>query len=57
MTENGISVKGENDLSVEDAINDTPRVEYFKGYLDAMLKAVTEDKVDVQGYFGWSLLE
>lgn len=69
VTENGISVKGENSLSVEDAINDTPRVEYFKGercvslrstrlklgssgYLNAMLQAVTEDKVDVRGYFG-----
>jgi len=57
VTENGISVKGENSLSVEDAINDTPRVEYFKGYLNAMLQAVTEDKVDVRGYFGWSLLD
>lgn len=54
VTENGFSVKGENDLPVENAVEDTDRQEYFAQYTQALLEAVTEDGVDVRGYFGWS---
>ncbi|KAH8101880.1 intracellular family 1 beta glucosidase [Cristinia sonorae] len=57
VTENGFPVKGENDIPVEDAVHDTDRVEYFAGYTNALLEAVTQDGVDVRGYFGWSLLD
>jgi len=57
VTENGFCVKNENDKPLPDALEDTDRVEYFKGYTNAMLQAVTVDGVDVRGYFGWSLLD
>ncbi len=49
-------MKGENSLAVADAIHDTDRVNYFAGMLDSLLKAKTEDGVDVRSYFGWSEL-
>ncbi|CDO75757.1 hypothetical protein BN946_scf184921.g33 [Trametes cinnabarina] len=57
VTENGFPVKGENALPVDKAVNDVDRIEYFEGYADAMLRAVTEDGVPVKGYFAWSLLD
>ncbi len=56
VTENGFAVKGENDLSVEEALQDTDRQKYFKQYTNAFLQAVTEDGVVIKGYFGWSEL-
>jgi hypothetical protein len=57
VTENGISVPNENTLCLEDALNDTFRVRYYEGYLNAMLDAVTLDGVEILGYMAWSLLE
>lgn len=57
VTENGFAAKNENILPVEDVLHDVDRVEYFKGYANAMLKAVHDDGVAVKGYFGWSLLD
>ena len=54
VTENGYCVKNENSLAVMDAVHDTDRVNYFSGMLDSLLKAKTEDGVDVRSYFGWS---
>ena len=47
-------MKGENDLPVEKAVDDTDRQEYYRDYATALLQAVTEDGADVRGYFGWS---
>ncbi|KAI0659353.1 beta-glucosidase 1A [Cubamyces menziesii] len=57
VTENGFAAKGENVLPVDQVVKDTDRVEYFQGYTDALLRAVTEDGVPVKGYFAWSLLD
>ncbi|KIJ63193.1 glycoside hydrolase family 1 protein [Hydnomerulius pinastri MD-312] len=57
ITESGFAVKGENSKTIEEAINDTDREEYYRDYTKAMLEAVTEDGVDVKGYFAWSLLD
>lgn len=54
VTENGFPVKGENSMPIEQAIQDSDRVEYFQGHLDALLGAKLEDGVDVRAYFGWS---
>jgi beta-glucosidase len=56
-TENGYSVKNENSLTIEEALHDTDRLEYYKGNVEALLKAVREDGVDVRSYFAWSLLD
>ncbi|KAI0777253.1 beta-glucosidase 1A [Trametes elegans] len=57
VTENGFPVKGENDLPVSQAVQDTDRMDYFKGYADALLHAVVNDGVPVKGYFAWSILD
>ncbi|OBZ77528.1 Beta-glucosidase 1A [Grifola frondosa] len=59
ITENGFAAKedSENKLPVNVLIHDKDRLDYFEGYTNAMLQAVTEDKVPVKGYFGWSLLD
>ncbi|KAJ9134435.1 Glycoside hydrolase [Pleurostoma richardsiae] len=57
VTENGTSVKGENDLPLEKVLEDDFRVEYFDGYAKAMALASSEDGVNVKGYMGWSLMD
>jgi beta-glucosidase len=47
-------VNKENGLSIEEAVHDKDRVDYYRGYLNAMLAAVEEDGVDVRSYFAWS---
>jgi len=57
VTENGTSLKGENDLPLEELLNDEFRVEYFRGYVGALADAHTFDGVDVRGYSAWSLMD
>lgn len=57
VTENGTSLKGENDLPLEELLKDDFRVEYFEGYVHAMAEAYTFDDVNVRAYMAWSLME
>lgn len=57
VTENGTSLKGENDMSLEQIVEDDFRVEYFDGYVKAMALASKEDGVNVKGYLAWSLMD
>ena len=57
VTENGTSVKGENDMSKEERLEDDFRLGYHKDYVNAMNDAVREDGVDCKGYMAWSLME
>jgi hypothetical protein len=57
VTENGTSLKGENELPLEQLLDDEFRVEYFRGYIGALADAHTLDGVDVRGYSAWSLME
>jgi beta-glucosidase len=57
VTENGTSIKGENDLPKEQILHDDFRVWYFKEYIQAMVDARCEDGVNVIGYMAWSLME
>lgn len=57
ITENGTSVKGENDLSPMEILHDDFRAQFFREYIDAMADACSLDKIDVRGYMAWSLLE
>lgn len=49
VTENGMSVKGENELPREKLLEDDFRLEYFRGYVAAMAEAVREDGDDCRG--------
>jgi len=57
VTENGFAVKDEDAMSVEDALRDEPRVQYYRGVTQSLLSAIIEDGVDVRAYFAWSLLD
>jgi len=57
VTENGTSLKGENDLPLDQLLDDEFRCEYFRGYIGALADAHTLDGVDVRGYSAWSLME
>lgn len=53
ITENGMGYK---DDFVDGKIDDTPRIDYIKRHLEALLKAKDEG-VNVKGYFVWSLMD
>lgn len=55
-TENGTSIKGENDLSRDQILDDEFRAEYFRGYIAALAEAV-KDGAKIKGYFAWSLMD
>lgn len=57
VTENGTSLKGENDMTLEQIVEDDFRAEYFDGYVKAMAQAAQEDGVKVKGYLAWSLMD
>jgi len=53
ITENGMGYK---DDFVDGTIDDSPRIDYIKRHLEAVLKA-NEDGANVLGYFVWSLMD
>ncbi len=55
--ENGVSCPGESTLPVEQALNDTFRVNYLRDHIAQMVLAIISDKVNVQGYFSWSIID
>ncbi|KAK2799272.1 hypothetical protein FQN50_008548 [Emmonsiellopsis sp. PD_5] len=57
VTENGTSLKGENDLPLDKLLDDEFRTEYFRGYIGAMADAYTLDNVNVRAYMAWSLMD
>lgn len=56
ITENGYAVKGESEMPAALAVQDTDRVNYYRGYLGAVKDAVN-DGVDVRSYFAWSFYD
>jgi beta-glucosidase len=54
VTENGCSYGDAPDSS--GAIRDTRRIDFYRGYLDAVARAI-DDGADVRGYHAWSLLD
>ncbi len=54
VTENGCAVDEPDTLA---ALDDDVRCRFLTGYIGAMLKAKKEDKLDIRGYFCWSLLD
>ena len=48
---------GELNMTLAEAINDVPRVDYLRGYLGEISRAIDEDKIPVLGYHLWSLYD
>ncbi|XP_062083937.1 beta-glucosidase 12-like [Humulus lupulus] len=56
ITENGIDEFNNPKLSLEQALIDNQRVDYYFRHLSYLKKAI-KDGVNVKGYFAWSLLD
>jgi len=56
ITENGVDVPGESNMTLDQALNDTFRVNFYQNYTDNVMLAVG-DGVDVRSYFAWSLMD
>ena len=55
ITENGCDVPGESEMSLNEALHDSFRVNYYSSYLRNVMRAM-DSGVDVRGYFAWSLM-
>lgn len=56
ITENGCDIPKENDMTLEVALNDEFRINYYQLYLVQMERAILNG-VDIRGYYAWSLLD
>ncbi|OIW03566.1 hypothetical protein TanjilG_30986 [Lupinus angustifolius] len=56
ITENGVDEFNDPTLSLEDALRDTPRIDYYYHHL-YFLQSAIKDGVNVKGYFAWTLLD
>ncbi|KAG6807336.1 Beta-glucosidase 1B, partial [Tricholoma furcatifolium] len=48
---------GENDFPLSQILDDSARVNYFRGATQSLLAAKVEDGVDIRAYFAWSFLD
>ncbi|CAA2958262.1 beta-glucosidase-like isoform X2 [Olea europaea subsp. europaea] len=56
ITENGLSLSRNDELTISEDLNDEIRVNYFKGHIENIGKAI-EDGVNLTGYFIWSFFD
>ncbi|CAL0322318.1 unnamed protein product [Lupinus luteus] len=56
ITENGVDEFNDPTLSLEEALRDTPRIDYYYHHL-YFLQTAIKDGVNVKGYFAWTLLD
>ncbi|KAF3961153.1 hypothetical protein CMV_014196 [Castanea mollissima] len=56
ITENGIDEFNNASLSLEEALSDNHRIDYYSHHLHYLHSAI-KDGVNVKGYFAWSLLD
>lgn len=55
VVENGLGAK--DVLEDDGSVHDPYRIEYFKGHVEAMDKAINEDGVDLIGYTPWGIID
>ncbi|KAM2960933.1 hypothetical protein FF1_030566 [Malus domestica] len=56
ITENGVSELNNPELSLEEALHDTSRIDYYYRHL-CYLQAAIKNGAKVKGYFAWTLLD
>jgi beta-glucosidase len=54
ITEGGWSLQAD---TAAEAQHDMPRTMYYANYTSEILKAINEDRINVRGYFAWSLMD
>ncbi|KAI4346082.1 hypothetical protein L6164_013164 [Bauhinia variegata] len=57
ITENGMADYNYPSLATDEACMDIRRVDYYFRHLHHVLSAIEVDKVNLKGYFAWSLLD
>ncbi|KAK9832581.1 hypothetical protein WJX81_000662 [Elliptochloris bilobata] len=57
VTENGVAVPDSANELLPGVLNDTYRINFYRDYMQAAMAAISQDNVDIQGYFCWSLLD
>jgi beta-glucosidase len=57
ITENGCPCPGENNMTLQQAVDDQFRIRYLGLYLDAISRAIYEDGVKLKGYYVWSMMD
>lgn len=55
ITENGTG-NCQEEITADGRIHDTDRIQYIKGFLEWMSKAM-EEGIDIRGYYAWSLFD
>jgi len=55
--ENGATCPNESDVPIHQATQDTFRIAYLRDYIANIVEARILDKVNLQGYFVWSMLD
>jgi lactase-phlorizin hydrolase len=53
ITENGVS----DDADHQGSLQDQPRIDFYEGYINNVLKAIKTDGCNVAGYTAWSLMD
>ncbi|XP_021829901.1 beta-glucosidase 13-like [Prunus avium] len=56
ITENGVDEFNDPEVSLQEALNDTNRIDYYHRHL-CYLQAAIKNGAKVKGYFAWSLLD
>ncbi|KAL6882569.1 hypothetical protein ACP4OV_011259 [Aristida adscensionis] len=56
ITENGVDEANNKNLSLQEALKDDYRIDYYRNHLLALLSAI-RNGANVKGYFAWSLLD
>ncbi|CAN1328560.1 Beta-glucosidase 31 [Linum perenne] len=54
ITENGMSAKDNATQTLEEALKDETRIDFYNSHLTSVLTAMNEKQVKVKGYFAWS---
>jgi beta-glucosidase len=57
ITENGVAIPNESKLPLQEALNDTFRINYLNDYISEMKKAINIDGINIKGYFVWTLMD
>ncbi|CAF1581576.1 unnamed protein product, partial [Didymodactylos carnosus] len=57
ITENGMAVVNESQLSRSNALNDYARINWYKGYLKVLKEVIEQDHIPVDGFIAWACLD
>jgi beta-glucosidase len=57
VLENGVSCPNESQIPLQQALNDSFRVDYIYDHVMTLLDTITDDHIPIHGYFIWSLLD